>query len=215
MKQRNLFSSILVLCGICLVAIAVLIAGRNLWEEYRAGERSADALELLTEQIHAQQQVSENLPQADSPSIEEAVKPGADDSLNAYTPMPEIEIEGISYIGYLEIPALELILPVISNSTEDNLETAPCRFYGTAYQKNFVIGGHRYRRHFRNIHTLRAGDVVRFTDVTGKEFVYEVLDLETFNAYQAEALCSGDWDLTLYTCTVGGYSRVAVRCLLK
>jgi sortase A len=26
---------------------------------------------------------------------------------------------------------------------------------------------------------------------------------------------SGDWDLTLFTCTTGGQSRITVRCVLK
>jgi sortase A len=127
--------------------------------------------------------------------------------------MPEIELDGRGYVGYLELPTLELTLPVLSVSSDENLEIAPCRYFGTAYQQNFVIGGHRYRRHFRNLYTLGYGDTVIFTDVTGKQFVYQVEELEELQPYDSEYLCTGDWDLSLFTCTPGGTARVAVRCL--
>ena len=32
-------------------------------------------------------------------------------------------------------------------------------------------------------------------------------------AVQVEDMITGDWDLTLFTCTPGGQLRIAVRCL--
>jgi sortase A len=130
-----------------------------------------------------------------------------------FRPMPEIQVDGISYVGYLSIPALNLELPVISESTEQNLEIAPCRFFGTVYQKDFVIGGHRYRRHFRKLSTLGYGERLSFTDVEGNVYIYEVAECEVLEPNQAEYLCSGDWDLSLFTCTPGGMTRVVLRCL--
>jgi sortase A len=128
-------------------------------------------------------------------------------------PMPEVVIDGVPYIGYLKIPALSLELPVLSESNEENLEIAPCRFFGTVYQKNFVIGGHRYRRHFRKLSTLGYGETFTFTDMDGIVYTYEVVEQEIVQPDQAEYLCSGDWDLSLYTCTPGGLTRVVLRCL--
>ena len=42
---------------------------------------------------------------------------------------------------------------------------------------------------------------------------YTVAELETLGKYDVEEMTSGDWDLTLFTCTYGGQSRVTVRCL--
>ena len=128
-------------------------------------------------------------------------------------PMEEVVIEGVAYIGYLEIPTLELKLPVIGEISEEHLDIAPCRYYGTAYQKDFVIGGHRYRRHFRRLYTLNYGDPVIFTDVSGQSFRYQVEELENIEPHESEYLCSGNWDLSLFTCTPGGAERVVVRCL--
>ena len=50
------------------------------------------------------------------------------------------------------------------------------------------------------------------TDMDGNVFSYEVSSLETLSPYAVSDMTSGDWDLTLFTCTVGGQSRLAIRC---
>ena len=46
----------------------------------------------------------------------------------------------------------------------------------------------------------------------GNVFSYAVSSLETLSPYAISDMTSGDWDLTLFTCTVGGQSRLAIRC---
>ena len=43
-------------------------------------------------------------------------------------------------------------------------------------------------------------------------FSYTVTALEELDGTTIEAMESGDWDLTLFTCTIGGKKRVTVRC---
>ena len=45
-------------------------------------------------------------------------------------------------------------------------------------------------------------------------FGYEVIELETLSPFAIEEMTGGNWDLTLFTCTVGGQYRVTVRCVL-
>ena len=53
-----------------------------------------------------------------------------------------------------------------------------------------------------------------FTDVDGNMFGYEVIELETLSPFAIEEMTGGNWDLTLFTCTVGGQYRVTIRCVL-
>jgi sortase A len=39
--------------------------------------------------------------------------------------------------------------------------------------------------------------------------------MEILSPFAVEEMTSGDWDMTLFTCTVGGQSRVTVRCVLE
>ena len=75
-----------------------------------------------------------------------------------------------------------------------------------------IIAAHNYRTHFGHLKELGTGDEVRFTDMEGNVFRYTVAELETLGKYDVDDMKSGDWDLTLFTCTYGGQSRVTVRC---
>ena len=126
--------------------------------------------------------------------------------------MPSEEIDGRSYIGVLRLPSLGLELPVLGAWSDSGSRAAPCRYSGSAYLDNMVIAGHNYSGHFGTLKNLAPGDVLSFTDMDGNVFSYTVVELETLPPYAVEEMTSGDWDLTLFTCTVGGQSRLAVRC---
>ena len=51
-----------------------------------------------------------------------------------------------------------------------------------------------------------------FTDAAGNIFSYSVKETEVLAPTDIEGMVSGDWDLTMFTCTIGGKSRVTVRC---
>lgn len=129
--------------------------------------------------------------------------------------MPTKEIDGQTYIGMVEVPSLELSLPVISEWTYPRLKKAPCRYVGSVYSKDMVICGHNYDRHFGRLKELAVGDEVRFTDMDGNVFFYSVCGTEQLGKYAVEDMLAGEWDLTLFTCTKGGRMRVTVRCKLE
>ena len=54
-----------------------------------------------------------------------------------------------------------------------------------------------------------------FTDVTGVDYYYEVVLLETLPPTATEEMITSGFDLSLYTCTPGGGNRVTVRCSRK
>lgn len=120
--------------------------------------------------------------------------------------------EGQDYIGILEIPPVGLELPVLSEWSYPRPKLAPCRYAGSAYQDNMVIAAHNYQSHFADIRNLSTGEEVIFTDMDGNVFQYEVVVYEVLLPTDVEEMTSGHWDLTLFTCTVGGASRVTLRC---
>ena len=97
-----------------------------------------------------------------------------------------------------------------------NLKIAPNRFVGTAYAHDMIICAHNYDRHFGQIKTLEEGDEVTFTDVYGDKFIYEVSEVTILQPTDVDEMKDpDDWDLTLFTCTIGGATRVTVRCVMK
>ena len=105
-------------------------------------------------------------------------------------------------------------LPVISQWSYEALRISPCRYDGSAYTGDLIIAAHNYISHFADLSRLQPGERVTFTDVEGNVFAYDVTEVTTVTPDAVEELKSGDWDLTLFTCTFGNSYRVVVRCRL-
>lgn len=123
-----------------------------------------------------------------------------------------LEMDTSESIGILSIPVLELELPVLGDWSYEKLKTAPCHYYGSPYEENFVIMAHNYHSHFGRLSELMEKDLIIFTDMTGKVFCYEVVLLETLSKTATEEMLTSGFDLSLYTCTPSGSNRITVRC---
>lgn len=135
--------------------------------------------------------------------------------LNPEMEMPEVslpELEEAGCIGILEIPSINIKLPVLSTWSYSLLKKAPCRYTGSIYLDNMVIAAHNSEAHFKKISNLQKGDIVTFTDALGNVFTYSVAGIELLKPDEVDNMTNGQWPLTLFTCTYGGASRVTVRC---
>lgn len=132
--------------------------------------------------------------------------------LNPDMEMPEVDVDGISCIGTLEIPSLDLNLCVTSTFSDENMKQLPCRYYGSIYKSNMVIVAHNYWFHFGRLNTLKSGDVVIFTDVSGNCFKYSVAAMDVVGPESVAEVTNGKWPLTLVTCTLDSQNRIVVRC---
>ena len=188
--------------GLLLIAAALALAAYNVIDAQRAARSAAQALEALSQTTAVSATDPEQASADDAPAYL------ADPEM----PMPTVSFDGNDYIGRVDIPSLGLSLPVISEWSYPRLKIAPCRYTGSAYLDNLIIAAHNYSSHFGNLNRLNTGDTVTFTDVDGNQFTYAVSLIEDLPGTDIEEMQSGEWDLTLFTCTLGGRSRVTVRC---
>ena len=200
LKNKRKKGSLLITLGLLLIAAALGLTAWNLYDEHRAEQSVSQVVEQL-DQI---------LPPAPDPDFQTIEVP--DYVLNPDMEMPVETIDGQNYIGVLSIPALELELPIISEWSYPRLKTAPCRYTGSVYKNDMIIAAHNYASHFGNLKYLQEGDAVVFTDMDGNVFHYEVTICETLMPTAISEIQQGDWDMTLFTCTIGGAYRVTVRC---
>lgn len=203
--------------GVLLIVAALLLTGYNVWTDRRAGEASEEILTLMKEQMDEDAAPSADTDEdsGDSGALPEEEVKMEDLPLYERYPdmeMPTMEIDGQKYIGYLSIPVLGLELPVMESWDYPRLRIAPCRVKGSVYSGDIIIAAHNYDRHFGRLKNLSPGDEVIFTDAEGNVFPHEVSTLEDLPGTAVEEMESGDWDMTLFTCTIGGKSRVTVRC---
>ena len=190
--------------GMLLLAGALSLTSLNLLNEKSAEEQSDQALSALTAVIphYALSEI-----QSEATALEEALP-----EETAATVMQEVKIEDQDYIGILDIPVLALSLPIMENWNYSFLKLSPCRYSGSYLDDSMILAAHNYKRHFGMLRELQSGDSVIFTDVTGAAYAYQVTDVETLAGNATAEMLAGDWDLTLFTCTPGGASRVTVRC---
>ena len=194
-----------IILGICCLIASVGLIAYNRLEEINAQKASQNIL----------QEVRESIP--DNTFAESTTEDRERDEFMEITPdilgqMPTIPIDGYDCMGILSIPVLELELPVLTDWNYTKLRTAPCHYYGSCYEKNFVIGGHNYQSHFGRLSELQPEDLILFTDIAGTVYCYEVILLETLPGNAVEEMITSGFDLSLYTCTLGGSNRVTVRC---
>ena len=197
--------NLLITLGILLIAAAIGLAGYNLWDAGRAQK----AAEEITGQL-----ISE---------IESKVEDGktAAPYIDPNTPMPVEVIDGYEYIGVLEIPSEGLSLPVMKEWDYTRLKISPCRFTGSYYSDDLVICAHNYMKHLGSLLQIGIGEDIYFTNVDGLSIRYIVTNRETVEPTAVEQMIENtsnsetsllDWDLTLFTCNLGGQTRCAVRC---
>lgn len=198
--------------GCLLLAAAAALGARGLAAEHRAAAATQAVLQKLEGSATSTPSSYPADPGANAASTQATVFP-PDYMLDPSRDMPAAQIGGSAYVGILDIPSLSISLPIADDWKNGDLDCTPCRYYGSAYTDDLVLLGHNYAAHFGALRELVPGDTVTFTDADGNEFFYSVCDAEVLPPDAVGEMVNGDWDLTLFTCTVGGQNRLAVRCV--
>ena len=191
----------LILAGLTLFFAAGGLAVYNYADDSRASSQSAAVLDALAEAI------TQN---AEEKAAEAAVPAPAD----AVPEMATVVKDGNEYIGVIEIPSLDITLPVLADWSYEKLKISPCRYTGSYYTDDFVICAHNYRSHFNGLRWVDMGAEVLFTTADGVLYRYVIVNRETLQPNENEAMTNpdADWDLTLFTCYIGGATRCTIRC---
>ena len=201
--MRKWIGVICVFLGVICILSAIGFVAYNRWEDKNAEGISQDLLEDV------QSIIEESQPEQPLP---DGTVNLPNDTEKLPTEMATVKVDGYDCIGILSVPVLDLELPVLTDWSYAKLKKAPCHYYGTYYEKDFVIAAHNYESHFGRLSQMQAGDIVIFTDVNGADHCYEVVLLETLPKEATQEMIASGFALSLYTCTPGGANRVTVRC---
>jgi sortase A len=191
--------NICIALGILSLLAALSLFVYNQKESSDAGKASEEVLETIENDYNISPQQSVVMPE-----------------LYKDKDMPSVTVDNNEYIGYISIPSVGIYLPIMKEWSYDGLRISPCRFSGSLYTDDMIIAGHNYITHFGPISSVSSGDSVTITDVDGNVWNYAVLGIDVIDGADIDSLMAksdvNDWDLTLFTCTLSGTSRYAVRC---
>lgn len=181
--------------GCIAVVVAFLLFVYNIFVDNNAGKNSSEILSVL-----------------DMESITVNDEYVADYIVNPNMNMPKKVINSKEFVGEIDIPCVNIKLPVMARWSEEDSKTAPCVYNGTPYLNNIIIAGHNYKSQFGPIDNLKSGDKVSFKDMDGNIFNYEVMYTEIIDGHSTDEMLAGEWDLTIFTCNYSGSARITVRC---
>ena len=229
-SRKRRFGTVFVILGILAAAAALILTISNFRDDIEAGKSSLADLQKMEEMLGIDANgdgLIGSIPAEEyyrTHGIDASSRESAKQEVSKNAPiyelhpdmtMPTVEVDGHTYVGFLEIPVIDRTLPVMDVWSYPNLKIAPCRFVGTVYAHNMIICAHNYDRHFGKIKTLQEGDKVSFTDVYGDRFNYKVSEVTILQPTDVDEMEEpDDWDMTLFTCTIGGATRVTVRCVM-
>ena len=220
-KTPFALAALLAVAGVCVMLWPVVTG-------YRLQANTDEAVQSFLEERKPEQQHTELLAalqeynrqlyaekQCNLTDLEACEEPAAD--LTTYGIEDEI-------IGVLEIPAMELTMPVYLGASDDHL-AAGAAVLGNASapiggdNTNCVIAGHRGWKgadYFRHIDKLVVGDSVTLTNLWGT-LTYTVTDIQVIQPHEVDKIKiqQGRDLLTLITChpyASGGRERYVVYC---
>ena len=220
-KTSLVLATLLAMAGVCVMLWPTFTGSRL--ESY-----AEEAAQTFLEERKPEQKRSELL--ADLQAYNQRIYAEKQSSLVDLEACEESAADLIAYgiedeiIGVLEIPAMELTMPVYLGASDAHLAAGAAVLGNTSApiggdNTNCVIAGHRGWRgadYFRHIDKLAVGDTVRLTNLW-ETLTYTVADIQIIQPHQIERIkIQSNRDLlTLLTChpyASGGRERYVVYC---
>ncbi len=211
MKEYNRLTTVKVLRAVLIVLAGALFltAAAIFIVQWKEGEDAAHNAQALLDDSGIK-----------APPLSAAADPTAaaqSSALPAGTP----ELQGYSVIARLDIEAIDLHLPILSETSDKALKVSACRFEGPepGEDGNLVITGHDYRSGaiFGRLSELKTGCAVLLTDTDAKTYSYTIYQIDHIKPDEAEKLDDTAYacELSLLTCENNGNGRLLLRCRLE
>ncbi len=174
--MKRILSNIILYCGIALIVFSLALVALL----YINQTDSTKKMPQTTETLYS--------------LIPETYMGFIDDRID--TSMATVEINGTDYVGIIEIPQYNTVCPVSHTWNKDNFKHQPCRYSGSIYSENFVIGGTDKHLNFSKL--INIGEEICFIDMTGAKFTYSVSNISVENDLPAEFTSTEDFDFVLF-----------------
>lgn len=128
-----------------------------------------------------------------------------------------VTYEGFTVVGRMEIPKIDLDLPVLERATKNSLEKSIGVLMGPGLNQvgNTIIVGHNYRNgtFFSRNNELENGDKIYITDTTGTRIEYTIYNIYTTSSEDSEYITrdtAGKREISLSTCTDDSRYRLVI-----
>lgn len=177
-KKGGLISNISIITGMILIISAVIILTADIGNQKASTENAKKALDMASELMG---EVYDAYPEERGNSI-----------------MPSLMLEGIDTVGIIEVPQYGVKLAVNSCWDKKTANVMPCKYSGSVYNRDIVIGTSDREGQFSFASMLQTGAKLSFIDMEGGKYTYSVEKIEHGAGLDKEKLENGNWDLTVF-----------------
>ena len=146
-----------------------------------------------------------------------AVDNGVSNNSSGNSTSDIVTYEGFTVVGRMEIPKIDLDLPVLERATKNSLEKSIGVLMGPGLNQvgNTIIVGHNYRNgtFFSRNNELENGDKIYITDTTGTRIEYTIYNIYTTSSEDSEYITrdtAGKREISLSTCTDDSRYRLVI-----
>lgn len=146
-----------------------------------------------------------------------AVDNGVSNNSSGNSTSDVVTYEGFTVVGRMEIPKIDLDLPVLERATKNSLEKSIGVLMGPGLNQvgNTIIVGHNYRNgtFFSRNNELENGDKIYITDTTGTRIEYTIYNIYTTSSEDSEYITrdtAGKREISLSTCTDDSRYRLVI-----
>lgn len=211
-KKKNYIGlGLLFLIGLSILLYPMVSDAWNRYRDsllisnYSSSVSSDDNSEKIDSMWKAAQEYNEQIKQESVPDAF-SVRDGQTDS--TYESL--LNLNGDGMMGYVEIPVIDVSIPIYHYTTDETLEKGAGHLFGSSLpvggkSTHCILSAHRglpSAKLFTDLNLVEEGDVF-YLHVLGKTLAYEVDQILTVLPEQTESLgiTDGDDYVTLVTCT--------------
>lgn len=181
---------ICILVGVCLLVVAIGVLIFWQWSIHTSAEKAEYYVNTLRTLI---------------PEPQGAVPEERRDNT-----MATLSVDGIDFVGLLEIPCYGSVLPVCADWGTPS--KYPCQFYGSIYNRTMQIGGTSQKGQYDFYREISVGDAICFTDMEGNRYAYSVTDVRYEKSADQAALQRKDASLTLFIKNIYALDYIIIFC---
>lgn len=213
-----------VIC-IALSLLLVALLGYSWWQG-RTGDSEIDGLLTETQEVIPSSrqvgviatQTPENAKESGASSGKAAGKgqggtadTSAPDSVSPY--LETANLSGYEVTGILQIPDLNRSWPIIAGGDPVAAAKIPSIYGGNPASGDLLIADGADNQQFSGLKDLPDGSKVLFTDISGREYRYQIATVETVPSSKLSAISRHRerWDAAIITPNFSGRSQIVTR----
>ena len=189
-KNNDVIRKILIIIGSCLLVSSIILLLVWQWNIHASAQKANEYVSVIRERI---------------PEPQGAVPEERRDNT-----MATLSIDGTDFVGLLEVPKYESVLPVCADWGKP--AKYPCRFSGSVYDHTMQIGGTSQKGQYDFFRDISVGDRVLFTDMEGNRYTYAVTDIRYEKNANQTTLHHNDASLTLFIKNIYAFEYIIIYC---